>query len=154
MFDRWATPQGGFAPAFFLAHRDGYAVYRIQEQWNDGRPAHNMQLIELVATSGEAHAALWHTLLGVDLVGPITSRQVPIDDPLPYLLTDQRALRTTDLNDGVWVNVRDVATSFVGAHATAATDRLVVEIDGDEVGHRRRTRWSGLPAGQDPSRIS
>jgi predicted acetyltransferase len=129
LFDRRAEPQGDFAPSFHLAHRDGYAIYRIQEQWNDGRPAHNMQVIELVATSGEAHAALWHTLLGVDLVGPITSRQVPIDDPLPYLLTDQRALRTTDLNDGVWVNVRNVATSFA-ARTYTTTDRLVVEIDG------------------------
>jgi predicted acetyltransferase len=129
MFDRRAEPHGGFAPSFYLAHRDGYAVYRIQEQWNDGRPAHNMQVLELAATSGEAHAALWHTLLGVDLVGPITSRQVPIDDPLPYLLTDLRALRTTDLNDGVWVNVRNVAASFA-ARVYATSDRLVVEADG------------------------
>ena len=43
---------------------------------------------------------------------PITSRQVPIDDPLPYLLTNPRALETTTLNDGVWANVRDVKACF------------------------------------------
>ena len=116
--------------SFYLAHRDGFAVYRIEEQWNEGRPAHNLRVLELVAITNEAHAALWYTLLGVDLVGVITSRQVPIDDPLPYLLTDPRALQTTALNDGVWVNVRNVATCLAARRYSVA-DRLVVEVDGE-----------------------
>jgi predicted acetyltransferase len=120
---------GAYSPAFYLAHRDGYAVYRIEPQWNDGRPAHNMRLSELVANTGEAHAALWHALLGVDLVGTILSRVVPVDDPLPYLLTDPRALQTTALLDGVWVNVRDVAASF-SARCYGTTDQMVIEVDG------------------------
>ncbi|MGZ6982756.1 MAG: sterol carrier protein domain-containing protein, partial [Ilumatobacteraceae bacterium] len=132
--------------SFYLAHRDGYAVYRIEEQWNEGRPAHNMRLLELVATTGDAHAALWHTLLGVDLVGVISSRLLPIDDPLPYLLTDPRALQTTALNDGVWVNVRNVAACLSTRHYGVA-DRLVVDVDGD--------RWSidGGPDGAACRRV-
>jgi len=57
------------------------------------------------------------------------SRVLAIDDPLPYLLDNQRALRTTDLNDGIWVNIRDVATAF-GARNYRTTDRIVVEADG------------------------
>ena len=146
VFDRRAERQGGFGPSLYLAHRDGYAVFRIEEQWNDGRPAHNMHVVELVATTGDAHAALWHTLIGVDLVAAITSRQVPLDDPLPYLLTDQRALQTTALNDGIWVNVRDVATSFA-ARTYSTTDRLVVEVDG--------IRWAidGGPQGATCQRV-
>ena len=68
-------------------------------------------------------------LLNIDLVGTITTGQVPVDDPLPYLLTDPRAVRTTGLNDGVWANVRDVATCFA-ARTYGSTDRLVVEVDG------------------------
>ena len=44
LFDHGAEPMGGFSPSFYLAHRDGYAVYRIEPQWNDGRPAHNMRM--------------------------------------------------------------------------------------------------------------
>jgi len=141
-----AMPRGNFAPALYLAHRDGFAVYRIEEQWNDGRPAHNLNVIELVATTGDAHAALWHTLLGVDLVAAVTSRQVPIDDPLPYLLTDPRALQTTALNDGIWVNVRDVAACF-RSRTYSTTDRLVVEVDGE--------RWAidGSPDGATCKRV-
>ena len=130
----------------YLAHRDGYATYRVEPQWNDGRPAHNLQVVELVTTTNDAHAALWHTLLGVDLVGTIISRQVPIDDPLPYLLTNPRALQTTGLNDGVWVNVRDVS-ACLAARRYNSTDRLVVEVDGQ--------RWliDGSPEGADCKKI-
>ena len=138
--ERGAEPQGSYGPMNYLAHRDGYAAYRIEEHWNDGHPAHNLRLVELAAVTADAHVALWHTVLGVDLVGAIVSRQVPIDDPLPYLLTDPRALRTTGLNDGVWVNIRDVAACFA-ARTYQTTDKIVVEIGGD--------RWAidGSPTG-------
>src|SRR6478672_8799915 len=119
----------GDAPAWFLAHADGYAVYRIVQHWNDGHPAHDLQLLEIVAITPDAHAALWHVLLNVDLVGTIRSRQLPLDDPLPYLLTDPRAVRTTGLNDGIWVNVRDVPICF-GTRTYATDDRFVVEVGG------------------------
>ena len=48
-------------------------------------------------------------------------------------MTNQRALQTTGLNDGVWVNVRDVATCLA-SRVYGTTDRLVVEVDG--------ARWS------------
>src|SRR6478672_3773402 len=68
LFNQWSQPRYGFSPAFFLAHRDGYAIYRVKEDWNDGQPAHNVQLVELVPITSDAHVALWHTLLGIDLV--------------------------------------------------------------------------------------
>ena len=92
-----------------------------REHWNDGRPAHALDLVEFVAVTPEAHVALWHVLLNIDLVGTITTRQLPIDDPLPYLLTNPRACAPPGINDGVWVNVRDVAICF-GAR-TYGTDR-------------------------------
>lgn len=146
LFDAHSKPSGEFSPSVYLAHRDGYALYRIQQQWNDGRPAHILNVVELVAVTGEAHVALWHTLLGVDLVGSITSRQVPLDDPLPYLLTNPRALQTTTLNDGVWVNVRDVKACF-SARSYGTTDRLVIEVDG--------SRWAidGGPEGATCARV-
>ena len=54
---------------------------------------------------------------------------MPIDDPLPYLLTDRRALRTTVLNDGVWLNLRDVKRCFE-ARTYGTDDDIVVEADG------------------------
>ncbi|HEY4608501.1 MAG TPA: GNAT family N-acetyltransferase [Ilumatobacteraceae bacterium] len=146
LFDMNARPRGGFSPAFYLAHRDGYAIYRIEEHWNDGQPAHELQVVELAAITGDAHAALWHTLLGVDLVGRITSRQIPIDDPLPYLLTNPRALQTTGFMDGYWVNVRDPVASF-SARSYSSHDRIVIEVDG------RRWAIEGGPDGGTCTRV-
>jgi predicted acetyltransferase len=129
-FDRDAEPDGSYSPTFYLAHRDGYAAYRVEQQWNDGQPSSNMRLLELAATTGDAHVALWHTLLGVDLVGTIISRQIPLDDPLPYLLTDPRALQTTALNDGIWANVRDVA-ACLSARRYSTADRVIIEVNGE-----------------------
>jgi predicted acetyltransferase len=113
-------------------HPDGYASWKIDGKWNDGHPAHELWLSTMATVTPEAHAALWHTVLSTDLVGPIRSYSIPLDDPLPYLLTDQRALRTTDLNDCLWCNVRDVKRCF-GARTYGTDDDVVVEVDG--------TRW-------------
>jgi predicted acetyltransferase len=129
VFELWAKPQGTLSPAFFLGHPDGHAVYRIDEDWTGGTPHHRLEVIELVAVTPQAHLDLWHTILGVDLVATITTRALPVDDALPYLLTDQRAISTTIHADGLWANVRDPAVCF-GARAYGTADRLVVEADG------------------------
>jgi predicted acetyltransferase len=140
LYDQRMKPSDSQSTAAYLGHADGYAAFRTEDHWNDGHPAHTLHLIELVAVTPDAHAALWQTLLAIDLVGEIRSRALPIDDPLPFLLENQRALRTTELNDGVWVNVRDVPACF-GARTYRTTDRIVVEVDG------RRWAVDGGPDG-------
>jgi predicted acetyltransferase len=129
LYEQRAKVAGSLSAVVYLGTDDGYAAYRTEEKWNDGHPAHVLHLHELVAATPEAHAAVWQTLLSIDLVGEIRSRNVPIDDPLPFLLENQRALRTTDLNDGIWVNALDIPRCF-GARTYRTTDRLVVEVDG------------------------
>jgi len=115
--------------ATHLLHPDGYAGWQPVPQWNDGHPAHQMTLWTLAAVTPEAHRALWQTILASDLYGQIQTRKIPVDDPLPFMLTNQRALRTTDLNDGVWCNVRDVRRCFE-QRAYGTDDDVVVEVDG------------------------
>ena len=123
----------------------------MREQWNDGRPAHTLDLDELVAVTDEARLALWQVLLNIDLVGTITTRQLPIDDPLPYLLTNPRVVRTVGMNDGVWVNVRDVPICF-GAR-TYGTDRSARRRGGRRaLRDRRRPGRRGGQAGAHPAR--
>lgn len=113
--------------AVHVVHPDGYAAWTIKQDWDDGHPKHELQLHELVAATPRAHRVLWHTILSVDLVGPIVSWRVPLDDPLGYLLTDPRGVRTTGLNDGLWVNPRSVPAAF-GARTYGTEDDLVVEV--------------------------
>lgn len=69
-------------------------------------------------------------MLGVDLVGTVTSWGVALDDPLPHLMADARVVRTRELNDGLWVRVDDVVAAFgarsYGAEAVRRADALFV----------------------------
>ena len=92
-----------------VIHADGYAIWTITEDWNEFDVQHELRLHDLVACTPEAHRALWNVMLSHDLVGPIRARQsVTIDDPLPYLLTDPRAVKTTTVNDFLWLCPRRI----------------------------------------------
>ncbi len=134
-------PSDGFSATHHLAHADGYAAYRIKEKWS-GRPENTMDIVEFAPVSAQAHLDLWHVLLGVDLVTSITVRNLPPDDPLPYLLTDVRPFGTSVMKDGFWANALDPAIAF-GARTYGTTDRLVVEADG--------VRWAIESDGTDAS---
>lgn len=138
--ERVSRSLGPWTEAQALLHADGYLVYRMRQDWDRGHPKHEVDVIEHVAATTAARVALWHTVLSMDLVGTVISRQLPLDDPLPYLLEDARLVRTNDLNDGVWALVLDVPIAF-GARTYATSDRLVVETE--------RGRWSidGSPEG-------
>ncbi len=113
---------------FAALHRDGYALWSIKPEWNAGHPAHELWVEDFVAATDEAHAALWHTILSVDLVGPVRSyHAVTDDDQLPSLLTDMRAVRTVEANDFLWLKVADVARCF-STRGYRADDRLVVGV--------------------------
>jgi len=132
-----SRPDGAESETFYLHHADGYAAYRMEERWRDGFPDHELRLTELVAATPEAHAALWHTLLGTDLVRTITTRGgLPLDDPLPYLVRGPRSIRTTSLHDAVWAHVLDPEVVF-GARRYATDDRFVIEVTDGPLAARR-----------------
>ncbi len=124
--------------ATWILHDDGFASWKTTQRWNEGHPNHEIELLDLAAATPDAHAALWHAVLSVDLAGPIRARLLALDDPLPYLLTDQRALRTIELNDFIWCLPLDVPACF-GARTYATDDDVVVECEG--------TRWRIGPSG-------
>lgn len=132
-------------------HADGYASWKVKSNWNSGHPAHELTLIDLVAITPEAHAALWHTVLSVDLVGPIRSfRAVALDDALPLIVDDQRAIRTTNVNDMLWLHLRDVGAAL-RARTYGTDDELVVEVDlGDRT---ERWRIDGDPGGAKVKKV-
>src|SRR5262249_53993024 len=125
----WTFDEADRPHSVHAVHDDGFAVWRTESHWNDGHPRHEVFVTTLAPITPEAHVALWATILALDLVGTVTSYVVPPDDPLPYLLTNQRLVRTTDVNDGVWCNVRDVAACF-GARTYGTDDDVVVEVAG------------------------
>jgi predicted acetyltransferase len=126
----------GMSAKFYLVHPEGYLSYRVKQNWNDGFPSHMCWINDYAVSASAAHAALWHVLLGMDLFGSIESMQIPLDDPLPFLLTNFREVRTTVLNDGMWVRPLDPAAMLAARSYRVEID-TVVQVQDPLLGDRR-----------------
>jgi predicted acetyltransferase len=98
--------RGGGSPWFALLHPDGYVLYRVH---GDGPKV--ARVGELTAATADAHIALWRALLGLDLMEKVVTGTHP-GDPLPYLLTDQRLVRTTSRQDDLWLRLMDIPAAL------------------------------------------
>jgi predicted acetyltransferase len=122
----------GMTEKFYLVHPDGYVGYRAAEKWEDGHSANRCVIVDYRPLTEQAHAALWQVLLGMDLFPTIESWQVPVDDPLPFLLTDFRQVRTVASKDGLWLRPVDIP-ALLAARRYAVECEAVLEVAGERV---------------------
>jgi predicted acetyltransferase len=144
LLDRQHQRQGR-TPLMHLVHPDGYVSYRIKPDWGDGDIGHQCWIEQYAPVTAEAHAALWQTLLAMDLVATVESQHIPLDDPLPWLLTDYRQVRTVALMDGLWLRPLDVA-ALLAARTYAVEIDAVLAVDDPLLGDARY-RLRGGPDG-------
>ncbi|WP_067568379.1 GNAT family N-acetyltransferase [Nocardia acidivorans] len=97
----------GASTLFVLTHPDGYVLYR--RQWRDDESV--ATVAEFRAVTLEAHIALWRVLLSMDLLDRVEAELVD-DDPLPWLVTNPRLVRTKSRYDGVWARIMDVPAAL------------------------------------------
>jgi len=100
------SQRGGGSALHALLHPDGFVVYRVHR--DDVR---TVRIDELTAATANAHAALWRAILGLDLIEKVVIATHPAD-PLPYLLTDARVVRTTSSRDDLWLRILDVPAAL------------------------------------------
>jgi len=136
--DRWWTwlfherKRDEEEPLFFALHEDhdgvsdGYAVYKVKDDWAHGVPQNQLKLQHLIASNPEAAAALWRYLLDVDLVATLKAWDRPVDDGLLWLVSEPRRLKFM-VSDGLWVRLVDIPRSLQGRRY-AADGRLVFEV--------------------------
>ena len=87
---------------------------------------------DFFAPTARAHLGLLQFLLGLDLVDRVVFWMLPVDDPLPWLVADRRAVRVTAVHDETWLRVVDAQAALVarryagdGAVTVAVKDSLV-----------------------------
>ena len=97
---------------------DGYVIYRLRGD--------TVGVVDLMAGSDGAHAALWRFCFGIDLRTTIECDDRPVDDPLPWMLADPRRLQRT-LRDGMWLRLLDVQRALE-ARTYAREGRIVLEV--------------------------
>ncbi|MFD0663760.1 sterol carrier protein domain-containing protein [Thermocatellispora tengchongensis] len=107
-------------PAYVVVHgedgaEDGYARYHPigTSEWFTARDR-TIVVDDLVAATPRAYAGLIRYLLGLDLVDHIVLPSTAPDDPLPLLLTDERAVRTVAVRDETWLRLVDVPAALAG----------------------------------------
>ncbi len=124
----------GFGPRFAVVHQsgdgvvDGYVTYRVRPQWRMNEPEFALAVEEVVTADPAVRAALWRYVLDVDLVAAVTCWNLPLDEPLRWLLADHRGLRVTGISDVLWVRLLDVPGALA-ARRYAAEGRVVLEVE-------------------------
>lgn len=130
---------------------DGYAVYRVKQDWRGG-PHHKLRVEEVAGADHAVEAALLRFLLDVDLVATVDWSGAPVDLPLRWRLADSRAVRVTSELDHLWLRPLDVARCLAARHY-AVDGSLVIDVTDTarpELGGR--FRLDGGPDGADAAR--
>ncbi|WP_433624934.1 GNAT family N-acetyltransferase [Nocardia sp. CA-120079] len=99
--------RNGGTDLFAFLHPDGYALYRYH------RREHGMVAVveNMRAVTPEADIALWRALFGLELCSHVEA-SITDNDPLPYLLTDLRLVRTKARYDTLWLRLMDVPAAL------------------------------------------
>jgi predicted acetyltransferase len=119
--------EGGSA-RFHAVADDGYVLYRSGPEANvfQGERV-RITVEELRGTTPEVEAALWRFVLDLDLVGQVSVKRSPVDEPIRWRLADPRQLRTVAVEDRLYVRILDTAAAF-GARGYPGEGRLVLDV--------------------------
>lgn len=104
----------------------GIAVYRLTEDESDyGK--HTLTLDRLISETPDAYAALWRFVLEHDLVDTVKAPLRSVDEPLRWMIADQRAAHVTTSDHG-WLRIIDVPTTLQArSYSAAGTFTIRVE---------------------------
>ncbi len=110
---RWVGPAG-----HVVLHRDehgtadGYVAYDVVDEAVGRVPNGTVHVGDLAATNPAAYRALWEFVTSIDLVRTTRAKNRPVDELLPHLLTDPRAVQTGPVDDFLWLRVLDVPAAL------------------------------------------
>jgi predicted acetyltransferase len=133
----------GAGPKFFAALEldgttEGFAVYRIKSEWDEGIPRGEVRVLDAIATSTEATRELWRFVFGIDLVAKVQQWFFDPGSPLFLMVEDARRLHI-GISDGLWMRLIDLEAAL-SRRSYAADGSVVLEIH-DELCPWNAGRW-------------
>jgi predicted acetyltransferase len=118
----------GSSAYFYAVCEGGYVLYRASLDANVFQGKRSRIVVdELRGITPDVEAALWRFVLDLDLVGEVVVKRGPIDQPVRWRLADPRQLRTTAIEDRLYVRILDTAAAFT-ARGYQAEGRLVLDV--------------------------
>jgi predicted acetyltransferase len=137
----------GTQPLRAAVTEGAYALYAVKPQFTDDRPAGEIDVREVLATTPESRTAIWGFLLGLDLTTSLSWELAPSDDPLPHMVVNAQDVRLR-IGDNLWVRLVDVPAALA-ARSYREPFEVVFEL-ADEVcpwnAGRWALRWDGSTA--------
>jgi predicted acetyltransferase len=109
------------------AEIDGLLRYHVDERWEGMRPFSVAVIDDLVATNNEASAALWKLCCDLDNIATLSAENRSVEESLPWLLADARAVVQTKRFDNIWVRLLDVEAAL-SARRYLTAGSLVIEV--------------------------
>lgn len=104
---------------------DGIALYTVTENEDDFTES-SLGLQVLLAATDEAYAGLWRFFLSMDLIGTIRAPGLAVDEPLWWMIADQRAATIT-VRDHHYVRILDVPAALAARRYDVA-DTVAIEV--------------------------
>lgn len=147
--------RAGASALYVLVHEDadgvvdGWAAFRVKEDWPDRLPAGTLVVVDLDAVDDAVRLDLYRVLLAHDLVAEVTTLHAPLDDVLVWSAADPRRLRTGNTSDWLWLRLLDVPSALadrrwggaggivievVDRFRPASGGRFAIEADADGTG--------------------
>lgn len=121
-------------PSYIAVHGEpgvesGFARYRPvdTEQWFISEQR-TIVVEDFFAPTTDAYLGLLRFLFGLDLVDRVMFWMLPLDDPLPLLLVDRRAVKVRAVYDETWLRIVDVQQAL-GARGYADAGSVTVEVN-------------------------
>lgn len=104
---------------------DGLALYRVSEDPDDFA-ASTVDLTLLLSATDEAYAGLWRFFLSMDLIGTLCASELAVDEPLWWMIADQRAAKIA-VRDHHYVRILDVPAALA-ARTYDVVDTLALDV--------------------------
>ena len=105
---------------------DGFVVFKHGEDYS-------IKVAEMVALTTDAQLGLWSFLARMDRIKTITHGIAHPEDPLAWALTDLNRVKTTEVQEFLWLRILDVPRALT-ARPWAEDETVVLEVD-DPQGH-------------------
>jgi len=105
---------------------EGYAMYRVKGEWEDGFPRGEVRVVEVFATSPAVERELWRFLHGVDLTVKVDAHSVDPASSLFLNVRDPRALGLR-LGDALWLRLVDLDAALK-ARSYKPGESVVLEV--------------------------
>ena len=107
----------------------GFARYRPMDTatwfFSDQR---TIVVEDFFAPTLDAYVGLLRFLFELDLVDRVTFWMLPLDNPLPWLLIDRRAMRVTAVHDETWLRIVD-AEKALAARKYASAGSVTIAVN-------------------------